>query len=245
MSTGHVTVQHYLGAQQYNVTLDPVPDECPICHHHVQSVFRYGIVLESFPTVGRGTVHVQAAFQCPRGECRSLFIAYYEYPHEAAMQTIAAHHHPMTLQRVAPQTFRPVSFPSEIAAVSAQFVLIYNEAAAAEAHGLASIVGPGYGKALEFLIKDYLISRHKGEEQAIKKEFLGNVIKNRVDDPRVQTTAERAAWLRNDETHYERKWENKDVQDLKRLITLTVNWIHSSLLTDELPTQMPAQVKGK
>lgn len=41
--------------------------------------------------------------------------------------------------------------------------------------------------------------------------------------------AERATWLGNDETHYVRKWENKDLKDLKNLIDLTVYFISMSL----------------
>lgn len=32
-------------------------------------------------------------------------------------------------------------------------------------------------------------------------------------------------WLGNDETHYVRRWEEKDLSDLKRLISMTVSWI--------------------
>jgi hypothetical protein len=55
--------------------------------------------------------------------------------------------------------------------------------------------------------------------------------------------AQRAVWLGNDETHYERRWEDKDIDDLKRLITLTVNWIHNDLLTEAVIADMPAGKK--
>jgi hypothetical protein len=35
----------------------------------------------------------------------------------------------------------------------------------------------------------------------------------------------------NDETHYVRQWEDKDITDLKTLIPPTVNWIETILLT--------------
>ena len=37
-------------------------------------------------------------------------------------------------------------------------------------------------------------------------------------------------WLGNDETHYIRRWQDKQINDLKRLIQLTINWIHNTLL---------------
>ena len=46
----------------------------------------------------------------------------------------------------------------------------------------------------------------------------------------------------NDETHYVRKWEDKDLEDLKKFIQLTEHWIESEHLTREAIAEMP---KGK
>jgi hypothetical protein len=54
-----------------------------------------------------------------------------------------------------------------------------------------------------------------------------------------ESMAERATWLGNDETHYIRKWEDKDLQDMKRLITLTTYWIMSDQLTKAAVVAMP------
>jgi hypothetical protein len=67
---------------------------------------------------------------------------------------------------------------------------------------------------------------------------LGTCIKNYIDDKRVQSCAERAAWLGNDETHYLRKWEGKDITDLKTLVRLTVNWLDNALLTKQYEKEM-------
>lgn len=111
--------------------------------------------------------------------------------------------------------------------------------------GLRLVSGPGYRKALEFLIKDYLTSQQTSDEA--KKEIanspLMTVIKKYVTDKRMLTTAERAAWLGNDETHYVRKWEDKDLQELKKLIQLTSYWIQSEHLTSEVASSMPAGKK--
>jgi len=50
----------------------------------------------------------------------------------------------------------------------------------------------------------------------------------------------RAVWLGNDETHYLRKWEQKDLTDLKNLIGLTVHWIEMEELTETVMKDMPA-----
>lgn len=68
---------------------------------------------------------------------------------------------------------------------------------------------------------------------------LGNCIKSYVDDSRIKTVAQRAVWLGNDETHYIRKWEGKNLNDLKKLIELTVHWIEMERLTESFKEEMP------
>ena len=109
---------------------------------------------------------------------------------------------------------------------------------AAEAYGLTEVCGAGYRKALEFLVKDYLIQVSPQDASDIKKEFLGTCIKARVQDVKVKQCAELAAWLGNDETHYERRWVGKDLGDLKLLIDLTVHWVSSELLTQKYSASM-------
>jgi len=96
----------------------------------------------------------------------------------------------------------------------------------------------GYRKSLEFLVKDYCILKQPGAAEEIKKTLLGQCIGTWVEDPKVKECAKRAAWLGNDETHYLRKWESKDINDLKILITLTVNWIHNDILTERYMKEM-------
>ena len=68
---------------------------------------------------------------------------------------------------------------------------------------------------------------------------LGHASRIMCNDARLKSTAERAAWLGNDETHYVRKWEYKDLQDLKEFIVLTEYWVESEHLTKESVAQMP------
>ncbi len=103
-------------------------------------------------------------------------------------------------------------------------------------------MGIGYRKAIEFLIKDYLITTFPDKKEAILKAKLGQCISNYVSDPKVKMCAERATWLGNDETHYVRTWLDKDLQDLKDLIKLTQYWISSDILTSDYGVNM---VKGK
>lgn len=77
------------------------------------------------------------------------------------------------------------------------------------------------------------------KEEEILKAFLGSCIKEYVEDGKVKECAKRATWLGNDETHYVRKWGTKDIEDLRTLIRLVVNWIESDVLTNQYLKDMP------
>ena len=140
---------------------------------------------------------------------------------------------------IAPLEFRPDKFSDIIESVSSDFVEIYNQSGQAEALGLTTVSGPGYRKALEFLIKDYVIFKNPEKADAVKKMLLANVIGSYVDDPRIKKTASRATWLGNDETHYYRLWLEQDISDFKTLIQLAVRWIESVELTAQYEKEMP------
>jgi hypothetical protein len=202
-----------------SVTLLTTPDKCAVCGRQGQPDF---IVA----TIKRQAV--SAVFRCPIADCRSLYIAIYRCsgigPH--AWDAVL---HGRALARYSEKK----EFPDNVAKISPSFCDIFNQASIAEENGLNHICGPGYRKALEFLIRDYLIQHKlKGDEKVqeqVKKTFLGPVIENYIDDERIKRCAKRATWLGNDETHYVRKWEDKDLSDLKALILLTVDFIDSSI----------------
>ena len=97
----------------------------------------------------------------------------------------------------------------------------------------------GYRKALEFLIKDYAILKHADKKEIIEKSQLSKVIADYVNDVNIKSVSKRAVWLGNDETHYVRKWEGKNLTDMKRLIDLTVHWIEMEKLTATFEENMP------
>ena len=130
-------------------------------------------------------------------------------------------------------------FSESIKRISPDFCDIANQAQKAEHQGWKLIAGPGYRKALEFLVKDYLCRLRLDDAEQIKKAELGKCIRDYVVNERVKNMAARAAWLGNDETHYLRKWDDKDLPDLKKLIALTVHWIEMEELTDTVMKEMP------
>jgi hypothetical protein len=200
----------------------PFPDKCPHCHVGIQPKF----FAASVKTNGDRT-NIDAVFLCPISRCNKLFIM---RCHRMWLPSIAQNTE-FFVEIIFPVNTVPVEFSEEITKCSPSFCEIYNEAFAAEENGLLHVAGPGYGKALEFLIKDYLVELNPSDAEAIKKEFLGHVIKTRVENQNVKNIAERATWLRNDETHYVRKFDKLDLKTLKTLINVTVTWIDNDLKT--------------
>jgi len=68
---------------------------------------------------------------------------------------------------------------------------------------------------------------------------ISQVIKNYIDDDNLKQCAKRATWLGNDHTHYLKIWKDKDLNDLRILIRLSVNWIENVLLTEKYSEEMP------
>ena len=101
------------------------------------------------------------------------------------------------------------------------------------------MTGIGLRKALEFLVKDFAIGEHPTEREAIVAKALAKCIAEYIVDTPVQHAAKRATWLGNDEAHYVRRWEDKDVSDLKILLKLTMNGIENHLLGKQYVEEMP------
>lgn len=101
------------------------------------------------------------------------------------------------------------------------------------------ICGIGYRKSLEFLIKDFAIHEHPESEENIKVAPLSQCIKNYILAKNVKLLAERSAWIGNDEAHYIRKQEDRNVSDLKVFIQACVYFIAMTLVTDDAASMTP------
>ena len=128
-----------------------------------------------------------------------------------------------------PTPSETTSFSKEISMLTPKFIEIYQQAEKAENSGLTELCGIGYRKALEFLVKDYAISNHPNSKEQIESFMLGKCITDYIDNEKIKTLAKASAWLGNDETHYVRKHQNYNVQDLKRFIKATVAYIEYEL----------------
>lgn len=121
-------------------------------------------------------------------------------------------------------------WPETIKNLKSKFVDTYMQALKAEYGGLDEISGMGFRKAIEYLVKDYLIQRDNSLTGTIEDKYLSTVINENFNLPQendLKELLQRATWLGNDMTHYLRYHDNFDIKDLKELIQLVIDEIHS------------------
>lgn len=110
---------------------------------------------------------------------------------------------------------------NSVTPADSNFIKTYLQSLVAENYGLDEIAGMGYRKAIEYLVKDWAIQANPGEKDAIEKSWLGAVITNYYKGD-LKEILERATWLGNDQAHYNKLFEEYDLDVLKELIELNM-----------------------
>lgn len=216
------------GNQTTQVILNRLPNECPVCH----------VTIEPENLTGAPSANafdwVEVYFRCTNMRCRRHFTALYKIDRGASQ-----HVQTFNLEQCVPVAPIRPKFDDEIAKLSPSFIEVYAQSSAAEGYGLTEVAGPGFRKALEFLVKDYAIHLNSQHAEPIKQMPLAAVIKEFLLGDKLPIVSARAAWLGNDQTHYESRWVGKDLQDLKKLIDATAHFIAMERLVAGLPVDMP------
>ena len=201
--------------------------ECPICHHALLPK-----VLSAHYAKNENTAYYLRTYDlhllCFCYNCRSVFLCTYWATGPADTQGIPFRH----LHSVSPMTPVLDSYSDAIKQLSPGFVETYTQAESAESQQLFQICGPGYRKALEILVKDYLCHIYPDDTEKIQSEPLGASI-NRIERTRIKTLAQRSTWIGNDETHYVRKHEDLGLPEMKRFIKAMLTYIDSELAFEE------------
>lgn len=205
---------------KYNLELI---NECTICHKHI-----YPNLLGEIFTNDNLFVIVE----CP--SCNEVIVRKYDL-----VDTISRTYTGFKFEYNSTFPIKPklIDISERIRNISDMFLSIYNQSLQAEANNLDQIAGMGYRKALEFLIKDYLKYKMPNDAEQIEKKLLGKCI-DMITNVNIQKMAKGATWLGNDETHYIRKWGDKDIKDLKKLIDLTLSWMELEFKTEEYEAEM-------
>lgn len=198
---------------------------CPMCHCSLSP-----LPLSAYYTEGKDDPNQQSALHllcfCPN--CRTTFLCIYR-DFNALYNVELSFESPCSISPAAPAGN---SYSDAIKNLSPGFVETYSQAAFAESQQLFQICGPGYRKALEILVKDYLSHIHPNDTEKIQSELLGASI-NRIENNRIKTLAQRSAWIGNDETHYARKHEDLGLSEMKRFIKAMLTYVESELAFEE------------
>lgn len=207
----------------------PEPRTCPHCgRSEAPKICLDYPFTDSNQDEGSSTVLIEL-FQCTYADCQKYFIKAYKY-YSSSSSGIQFHEIAYSYSG----NHLEVSLPEGISEVSPTFVEIYKQAVEAENQGLDQLSGIGYRKALEFLIKDYAIRTQPDNEAKIRAAFLGKVISDGLSDfPKLQSLAKAANWIGTDQTHYEQRYSDNDIDSMKRFIRSAATFIAADFQADE------------
>lgn len=183
--------------------------------------------------------------------CHSLIVSEYEISRKLA-RTLSdgrkeyseKNYNMIKLNYSAPVNFKERDFDDKLKKVSPQFVKIYNQALKAEEYSLDEIAGLGYRKALEFLIKDFAIYNNPDKAEEIKLTWMMKCLKDYIDNDKIKTLAEKSEWIGNDEAHYVKIQDNRDINDMKNFIDALVYFISMSLIVDDAESMKSGKEKN-
>lgn len=202
-------------------------DTCPHCKNSIQPIVIFCISQEI--KVDSSFNNVAVMLQCPFKKCRQFFIDWF--------QVEIGRFGSIEKTTKLTYSYTPLlknDLPEEVNNMFPDFNSIYSQAIQAESYGLDQIAGVGYRKSLEFLIKNYAIYLSPDNKDSIKKDPLGKVISDHLTEfKKLQNLAKAATWIGNDETHFVRKHEDKDIESMKKFIKSAATFISADLDADE------------
>lgn len=209
--------------------------QCPRCKTSlIPTPIHAALFIPKVPKPRRDHPSTAILNYCP--QCQNCFITTYNARNTGSVERGIPLFETVNEGNSEPIFFCGSTFSDYISKLSPKFIEIYNQSENAEAINLNQISGMGYRKALEFLIKDFAIHFNPDKRDSIESISLMNCIKTYIDNPKIQTLAEKSAWLGNDETHYTKKHADRDVSDLKIFINACVGFIDSELAVEDANT---------
>lgn len=218
-------------------------EECPNCKKALAPQNLYGIV-----HTRDDKEFLSVADYC--NGCHSLIVSEYEISKKVRRTNQNGEpeyedklYKMVKINHSAPVSFKEREFDDKLKKVSSQFVKIYNQALKAEEYSLDEIAGLGYRKALEFLIKDFAIYNNPDKAEEIKLTWMMKCLKDYIDNDKIKTLAEKSEWIGNDEAHYIKIQDDRDITDMKNFIDALVYFISMSLIVDDAESMKSGKEK--
>lgn len=219
--------EEYIKVKAYTIKIQ-VPNICPHCNKSIKAdvLGFHGISEEKFNELqNKKTSFLNIAIPLLCTACKKYFIQPYRLTY--------SNYNFFTVPLKYEANYNiEYTLPEELESVSEEFKKIYSQALVAEKMNLNLIAGVGIRKSVEFLVKDYLINLQNEDKEIISKKPLSQAI-NMIDNSKIKALALAVTWLGNDETHYERKYTDKDINDMKRFIKALAYHVASEIHASE------------
>ena len=211
-----------------------VIENCPHCKKSVAPHVRYSNYIWNEDYNSQG---IEIVLECPREKCNKIYIANVVY------QVFGEGDKKYLIDHIIYPTKYEIFEDKEIEKFSPMFIKMYNQTLKADEMNLSEIVGLGYRRATEFLVKDYIKNLIKvGEineitiEDVEKSYRTSNLIQKYIRDARIKDVAKKFFDLSNDYAHYEKIYTHRDINDLKVLIKLLMYEIKMNMVYREYET---------
>ena len=214
-------------------------DKCPICGKKISPKFKYACFspfIDSLnPIELAKNSKVNALYECP--DCHNGILIFYNpsfktFFSDFQNEDVIDKWNKFNIESIFPTAIAQFPYNDIISKVSSRFKDIYVQSLQAKLDGKNELIGIGYRKSIEFLIKDYLLYINHEKSDKIPNLPLGECIKL-IDSSKIQTLAKASTWLGNDETHYVRKHTDKDICDLEKFLDALVYYLTYELTVDE------------
>lgn len=209
-----------------------VQSQCPICHYHIVPK-----PVTNYPVEKNNPKDRVVVFWC--SHCSHIYSVLYKDLYITPFNTVAqlknesfqlpAVDSCYTPYRSAapdlPETFNKPEF--------AKFKQAYEDLCWAKDYQIEGLVGMAYRRALEYLIKDFLISKgYISEYKDIPKENLANLILS-MDDNFVDNCSYVVNKLSNDYVHYEDEHPERNHIDIAKFFEAVLKKIGEYLVNEE------------
>lgn len=195
---------------------------CPYCNTLQRPIYRNSIYANN-----------KLYLLCYCEECKKVYISEYECESIPILHTTRFNIKIKSFTRAYPNDFKHSTFDDYINSLSPMFIKVYDQSLTANSFGLDEIAGMGFRKALEFLVKDYAISLFPSEKDKIEKMHLSDVI-DKINYQPITEIAKPCIKVLNDETHYFRKFEKVEVDNINKLILAIVGILSAKALASEI-----------
>lgn len=213
-------------------------DHCPICGKQIYPIFIHGQFTHSASSLKSVDVvlhsQLNALYECPN--CHNgILVSYdpkFELGNKYNVKDVIKSWKTFTIKSIYPTAIAQFPYNEIISKISPRFKDIYIQSLQAKLDGKNELVGIGYRKSIEFLIKDYLLHIQHENSDKVPSLPLGECIKL-IDSNKIQTLAKASTWLGNDETHYVRKHTDKDISDLEKFLDALVYYLTYELTVEE------------